>query len=156
MRVRLAKPTELSAIVAFGARVAPQTNYAPLGYNAVLARRTAKACMTDKDSRVWVTEDKAGAIRGVLIGQVGPLPFSHYLGATDLVFVAEQGGELLLDAYLAWCKLRGVARLDMGISAGPVREAAVRRIMARHGFVYSGMMFHRNLIEDAVGEKGVA
>lgn len=158
MRVRLAKPTDLSHIVAFGARVIPGTNYAPLGYNAVIARRTAKSCMTDKDSRVWITEDAHGAIRGLLIGQIGQVPFSHYLAATDLVFVAEAGGELLLDAYVAWCKLRGVARIDLGASAGAGRDAALSRLLRRKGFARAGAMFTANLIEgaDVVGVKGVA
>jgi hypothetical protein len=158
MRVRLAKLTDLSEIVAYGARTLPHTNYAPLGYNAVIARRTLKATMTDKDSRVWVSTDATGKIRGLLIGQIGQVPFSHFLAATDMVFVAEAGGELLLDAYLSWCKLRGVARIDLGVSAGPVREAAMVRLMRRKGLERAGTMFVANLIEgaDVVGVKGVA
>lgn len=150
MRVRLATLSDLSAIVAFGARVHPVTNYAPMPFNAVIARRIAKNAMTSKDSRVWVSEDKHGMIRGVLIGEIGPLFFTHYLAATDLVFIAEQGGDLLRDAFVEWCKLRGVARIDMGVSAGPEREGAVKRSMRMAGFAHSGPMFHRNLIEEAV------
>jgi hypothetical protein len=159
MRARLAKVADMSEIVALGARLMPQTNYGTMAYNAVTARRSLKAYMTNGDSRVWVSEDAHGRIRGVLIGEVGPMGWSTYVGATDFVFAAEAGGDKLLEAYVAWCKLRGVARIDMGISAGtltPRQEKALLRAMRRHGFVYSGMMFHRDLLAEAKAAKGEA
>lgn len=146
MIVRKATLNDLSAIVEFGKRMHPQTNYAPFEYNAVIARRTAKAYMTRKDARVWVSERK-GAICGLLIAEVGPMPFSAHLAATDLIFVAEAGGDMLLRAFVEWAKLCGAARIDMGVSAGPVREDAVRRLFESEGFIYSGGMFHLNLTE---------
>lgn len=144
MIVRLAKLTDLSDIVALGAKLVPLTNYGPLGYNAVIARRVVKEAMTSKYSRVWITEDK-GKITGLLIGEIGPMTTTAKMGATDLAFIADQGGDLLLDAFVDWCKLRKVSRIDMGISAGPEREEAIKRVMRRKGFVYSGPMFHMNL-----------
>lgn len=145
MIVRKATLNDLSEIVAFGRRMIEQTNYAPFGYNAVIARRTAKEAMTRPDSRVWVAE-RDGAICGLLIGEIGAMPFSAHMAATDLVFVAEAGGDMLLDAFVEWCRLCKVARIDMGLSAGPMREEAVRRMFEAKGFVYSGAMFHKSLL----------
>lgn len=147
MSARLATLADLSDIVAFGKRVVATTNYAAFPYNAVIARRVVKQMMTQATSRVWVTERK-GQITGLLMGEVGPMPFSHYMAATDLIFVAESGGDELLDAFIAWCKLRGVARIDMGVSAGPEREEAIKRMFAQHGFDYSGPMFHMNMLPE--------
>lgn len=145
--VRLAKLTDLSEIVAFAKRrIEAGTNYAEFPFNAVIARRTVKAAMTDADSRVWVTE-RDGQIAGLLIGELGPMDFTHYLGATDRAFLAEAGGELLLEAFVDWCKLRGVARIDMGISAGETRKG-VERLFRRHGFKPSGGMFHLNRVAE--------
>lgn len=148
VRCRLAKIEDLSAIVAFAAKLYPQSNYAAGGlpFNAVIARRTCKSAMTNKDSRVWVTT-KDGVICGFLICIVGPMMFTHYAGGSDLFFMAEAGGDKLIDAAVHWCKLRGVARIDMGISAGVGdREETFKRLWRRKGFMYSGPVFSMNLL----------
>lgn len=147
MRVRLAKLSDISDILALAKRVLPATNYARFPFNSVIARRSVQRCMTSADARVWVSEDERG-IRGFLIGEIGDMTHTHHRAASDLAFLAEAGGDLLLDAFIEWCKLRKVARIDMGISAGPERDAAVRRAFARKGFEYSGPMFHLNLLGD--------
>lgn len=134
MHVRLATMLDLSDIVAFGKAAMEKSNYASFPFNAVIARKIGKGMMTSKDSRVWVAETEGGKLTGFLIGEIGPMPFTHYYSASDLIFVADQGGDLLLDAFVEWCKLRGVARIDMGVSAGPEREEAVRRAFERKGF----------------------
>lgn len=157
IRVRLAGLADLSAIVALGARLHVLTNYADFQYNAVIARRMAKAAMTDKDSRVWVSV-RDGEIVGFLVGMIGPMLQTHYMAATDQSFAAEAGGDLLLDAFIGWCKLRGVARIDMGISAGARNEKALRRLFQRKGFEYAGPMFCMNLLpgEERVGHQETA
>lgn len=150
MIVRRGMLSDISAILEVAQRILPSTNYAPLGYNAVIARRNVQRYMTTADARVWVVLDK-GKVVGFLMAELGALPHVARLGATDFAFLAERGGDLLLDAFIEWCKLCKVARIDMGISAGPEREAAIRRAMARKGFVYSGPMFHMNLLDEAQG-----
>lgn len=145
---RLGKLTDLSEIVAFAKRKLETTNYAGFEFNAVIARRTAKAAMTCPDSRVWVTE-RDGQIVGLLIGEIGPMPMTHHMAATDLGFLADAGGDLLLEAFVAWCNLRNVARIDMGVSAGPEEDAAICRMFRRKGFTRSGSMFHMNLLGGA-------
>lgn len=147
--VRLAQPQHLSDIVAFAKELLQRTNYQEFPFNAVVARRTVKNAMTDKDSRVWITQ-RDGKIAGLLIGEIGHMPFTHFLAATDLAFIADAGGELLLDAFVQWCKLRGVARIDMGISAG-VNRKGVDRLFRRHGFERSGGMYHMNRINETSG-----
>ena len=147
--VRLARLTDLTPICAWGKDRLAATNYHEFEFNGVIARRTLKGCMTSKDSRVWVAERK-DMLCGLLVGEIGPMPFTHYMSATDLIFAAEAHGSELLSAFIAWCKLRGVARIDMGVSAGALeREPALRRVFEREGMVYSGPMFHMNLLGEA-------
>lgn len=147
MQVRLATLNDLSDLLAFGKEAMARSNYAAFPFNAVIARRTAKAAMTSPDSRVWIAHRDDGRMCGFLIGEIGMMPFTHLFAATDLIFVADAGGDLLLDAFVAWCKMRNVARIDMGISAGPDREALARKLFESKGFTYSGQMFHLNMPE---------
>lgn len=147
MIVRRAALSDLSEIVALGARIVPKTNLARFPYNAVIARRTTKRAMTDANSRVWVTESEDGKLKGVLIGEIADMPMTHYQCATDLIFIAEAGGDLLLDAFIHWCGLRKVARIYMGISTGTGREEATKRLFARKGLAHCGPMFVMDLGE---------
>jgi hypothetical protein len=141
--VRLATLKDISDILAFAKRKLESTNYQPFPFNAVVARRTVKNAMTNAWSRVWIaTED--GKVRGFLIGEIGDLPFSHYQSATDLAFLADKGGRLLLDAFVAWCRMRKVARIDMGVSASKVRRGT-DRLFSRAGFARSGGMYYQHL-----------
>lgn len=143
--VRLATMQDLSDIVALGARWhARGSTYDGIPYNAVIARRTAKRCMMDQDSRVWVAVRK-GVIIGFLIGEIGQMPMSHYCSATDLAFVAFGGGDALRNAFVSWCRLRKVARIDMGVSAsGPQRS--IQRFFRRGGFSEGGGLYYLNLL----------
>ena len=146
MIVRLAKMTDISDIVAFAKQALERTNYREFPFNAVIARKTVKESMTKADARVWVAEDE-GRICGLLIGQLWPMPMTHYQSASDLAFLADKGGDLLLDAFIAWCKMRkNVVRIDMGISAGPRRRNSVSILFSRKGFAPSGEMFHMNML----------
>ncbi len=147
IRVRLAKITDLSEIVAFAARkLAPgASTYDGIPFNAVIARRTAKRCMTEELSRVWVAE-RDGKLCGFLIGEIGEMPMSHHMAAQDLAFLADAGGDQLLDAFVAWCKLvPNVARIDMGVSASRPYPA-IGRFFRRRGFSEGGGLYYLNLI----------
>ena len=149
--VRLAKFDDLSAIVALGAAWhAGGSTYDGIPYNAVIARRTVKRCLTSPDSRVWVSVAD-GKVRGFLIGEIGEMPFSHHCSATDLAFVAEAGGDELLEAFLSWCRLRKVARVDMGVSATK-RSAPLVRFFRRHGLKEAGGLYYVNMLDERAKE----
>lgn len=147
--IRLAKITDLSDIVAFAARkLSPgASTYDGIPFNAVIARRTAKRAMTEPQSRVWVSvrNDK---IIGFLIVEVGEMPMSHYMAAQDLAFLADAGGDKLIDAALSWLRLlKNVARIDMAISASGPRKAFAR-LFRRKGFSEGGGLYYLNLINE--------
>lgn len=138
--VQLASLPDLSHMVAFGASAFAASNYSELGYNAVIARRTLKNAMSDNSMRVFVAK-RNGQVCGVLIGSIDPMPFCGGLSATDLVFIAYAGGDLLLDAFLDWCKVRRVTRIDCGVSQAD--DKRVERLFRRKGFTRAGGLFYK-------------
>lgn len=137
--VSRASPNDLSAIVAYSCSVFGETNMADLGWNAVIARQTYKTAFAQQNYRVFVAR-KDGVICGVLVGVIDTLPFSAGLHATDVVFSAKAGGDMLLDMFVAWCKLNKVRRIDMGVSQEG-RDEAITKLYERRGFVATGRMF---------------
>jgi hypothetical protein len=140
--VRVAQFPEISAILEWGRSKYEDSNFGQLGFNSVIARKTLSAAIANHDQIVLVAR-KDGAICGLLIGDIGMLPFSAGLQATDLVFVADAGGEILLSRFIAWARQRKVARIDMGHSQGD-SEAAVR-LYQMNGLTPTGRMFYLNL-----------
>lgn len=143
--VRRGKLTDISDILAFAKRKLESTNYQAFPFNAVIARRTVKGAMTRPDSRLWVAE-RDGKITGFLIGEVGTMPFTHRESATDLAFLADAGGLRLLLAFVDWCKMLNVGRIDMGVSATRYRRA-MDRLFGSAGLQRSGGMYYANFIE---------
>lgn len=138
--VSRASPFDLSDILVFGKRACDKSNYAPLGWNGVIARRTLKEIFEARNMRVFIAR-KDKQICGLLIGSIDPMPFCAGLSATDLVFAAEAGGDMLLDLFVAWCKLNKVARLDMGVSQSE-DDATITKLYERKGFIRAGRMFY--------------
>ena len=89
---------------------------------------------------------RAGKICGMLIASVDQLPFSRRKSATDVIFAADAGGELLLDAFLAWAKAKRVARVDMGVSQDDNRAMDV--LYRRKGLIRTGGMYMKNIEVD--------
>lgn len=139
--VTLACLNDCSDVLAFGRTAFERSNYADLGYNAVIARKSFKSAISDPAMRVFVAK-KDGAVCGLLIGMIDTLPFCAGLTATDLLFAADAGGDKLLAAFLSWCKARKVARIDMAVSQYEDRPA-ITRLFARHGMQRTGGVFMR-------------
>lgn len=139
MHARLALLTDLSAIVAFGKGAHERSNYRDIRYNAVHTRRVVKDAIRDPDSCVYIAL-RGGNVCGLLIGNVSPLPFSPLLAATDMVFVAERGGDMLLDLFLKWAKRMKAVRVDLGVSdddpGDRVGNLYQRKGLRRAGGVY--------------------
>lgn len=133
---------ELSKILEWGRPFFEASNYAPCGFNSVIARRTVAGAMTNPDQIVIVAKRKKD-ICGLLIGDIGALPFSAGLHATDLVFIADAGGDLLLARFIAWARQRKVARIDMGHSQ--TDSVPATRLYEMAGLKATGRMFYLNM-----------
>lgn len=141
MVIRKATLNDIASILDFGRQKFMQSNMSEMGWNSVIARRTIKDAMTDPNQRVFLAL-KDGDVAGCLIGQIYHMPFSPCLCATDLAFVADQGGNRLVDEFLKWCKSRKVRRIDMGVSQ---EDRRADNLYLRKGFKRAGGMFYMNL-----------
>lgn len=141
MIIRKATLNDIASILDFGRQKFMQSNMSEMGWNSVIARRTIKDAMTDPNQRVFLAL-KDGNVSGCLIGQIYHMPFSPCLCATDLAFVADQGGNRLVDEFLKWCKSRNVRRIDMGVSQ---EDRRADNLYLRKGFKRAGGMFYMNL-----------
>lgn len=114
--VRLANLGDLTRLVILGRQAHGQSNYSDVPFNANVARDTLRGAVLLKGQDVIIAERADGSLCGFLIAMTVQLPFSHRKYATDGIYWAEQGGDKLLDAFLAWAKSKHVARIDMNVS----------------------------------------
>jgi hypothetical protein len=97
-----------------------------------------------KGQDVLIAEREDGSLCGFLIAMTIQLPFSPRRYATDGAFWAEQGGDRLLDAFIAWARTKHVVRIDMSVS----QDDSKRRLdplYLRKGFVPTGGMYLHKL-----------
>lgn len=141
IKVQLASLNDLSPMLEYGRRAFEGSNYEGLGYNSVIARKTAKAALSMPSMCVYLAK-KNGVICGLIIGMMDAMPFCAGMSATDLVFHAEAGGDKLLDAFVEWCKRKKVTRIDMGVSQEG-NDEAVTKLYERKGFKAAGRLFYQ-------------
>lgn len=142
--MRPATLNDLSAIMAFSreAHEASMT-YEPMGFNSVIWRNTLRSCLADPSMVVLIAK-RAQDVVGLLVLMKMPMPWSGGFCASDLVFAAKQGGDLLLKAGVEWCKARKIRRIDMGVSE-PGDIEAKDRLFAREGFEQAGRVYYQIL-----------
>lgn len=138
--VRLAHLGDLTRLVMIGRRAHAESNYADIPFNAQVTRDMFRGGVMMKGQDVLIAERDDGSLCGFLICLSAPLPFSRRKYATDGAFYAEQGGDRLLSAFVAWAKTHCVARIDMGVTqADP--NGRIARLFKRKGFQPTGGMF---------------
>lgn len=148
--VRPATLADLPAMLVLGERLYRASDQAAaLPWNGVIARRTLRDALLDRDSQIFLAH-RAGSPDpcGILIGQLSASPWSAGVLASDLAFAAEAGGDRLLRAYLRWCRQRGARWVDLGVSQRG-RPEAKTRLLRRVGFTPAGGMYHLNLCAPA-------
>lgn len=138
--IKLLQMPMLSEVLRFGREAFERSNYAPLKFNSVIARATLRDTLKDKSMRGF-TAWRGERCVGLLIGSIVPLPWSAGLTATDIVFIADQGGDLLLQKFVEWAKHNRVVRIDMGVSDEGMR-AGYDRFYAKAGFGRAGRLYY--------------
>lgn len=139
---RQATMNDLPSIMVFSRRACEASpTYGPMGFNSVIWRRTLISAFKDPTMRVFVSAD-GGDVCGILVGMIAPMPWSAGFSATDLVFAADHGGDLLLHLFIEWCERNRVRRIDMGVS-DTGREQAKDAFFRRAGFSQAGRVYFR-------------
>lgn len=115
LRLRIAQPQMLTEIMRYSREAFEQSSYAQHGFNSAQWRMVLRGAMLDSSMRVFSMWRGQRCV-GLLVGSIGPMPWCAGFAATDLVFVAAQGGDQLLKAFVEWAKQRGCRRIDMAVS----------------------------------------
>lgn len=130
---RLAHLGDLTRLVMFARTAHGSSNYADIPFNAGIAREVLRGGVMMKGQDVLIAERADGSLCGLLVCLAIQLPFSRRKYATDAAFYAEQGGDKLLSAFVAWAKTHCVARIEMAVSqADPGGRKA--KLYLRKGF----------------------
>lgn len=147
--VRIAGLTDLSALCAFGKEQHAKSNYAEIApFNSVMTRQFFKQYASQPAQLLAVAHNRSG-VCGLLAGHVDTYPFSHTIYATDVLFVAEAGGDLLLDFFIAWAKRRG-ARVMESYPSQCDRYDTLAQLYARKGFTRCGGGFRLDIRKEIV------
>lgn len=137
---RVATLADLTRLVIYGRQAHAASNYSDIPFNPRVTRETFRSAILGKGQDVLVAERADGSLCGFVICLTAPLPFSVRKYATDVDLYAEQGGDKLLDAFIAWAKTHHAARIDCGVTQedenGRIDVLYRRKGMRRCGGMY--------------------
>ena len=88
--------------------------YKGLMFNSALFRKSLHAIIKGGNGDILLAISKKGQIRGLLIAWHEPMLWTHRKMATDIHFIAEQGGDMLLRAFKKWARERGCCEIGLG------------------------------------------
>lgn len=140
---RPASLLDLSAMLVYARIAHERSNLAEFPYNSVIARQTLKTALREPNMAVFAAW-RDNEVCGLLIATCDPMPSCAGLCATDIVFVADAGGPLLLPLFLAWVKRKRAKRLDMSVSqADPTGR--IDALYTGNGLQRAGGAYYLNL-----------
>ncbi|NID14961.1 GNAT family N-acetyltransferase [Luteibacter yeojuensis] len=138
--VRLAGLEDLTRLVILGRVAHGASNYRDIPFNAGHTRDMFRGAVLLKGQDVLIAERADGSLCGFLIAMTIELPFSPRKYATDGAFYAEQGGDVLLDAFVEWARKKHVARIDLSVSQDDPGDR-IDHLYQRKGLARTGGMY---------------
>jgi len=139
------KRSELTKVVMMCRDLHEVSDWSFIRFSAAAMRRSLSEAFSRKDYQIFVCQDQAGDLTGILIGTLGQVMYNgKTLYATDAEFAASGGGDELLEAFREWAKQRGAAVIVMGVSNSG-REPAKDRFFSKHGMTRTGGMYQERL-----------
>lgn len=140
MRVRKATIDDYEGILELMRRMQPNTNYADIPIDDKSVKMLVGSGIFTRREVSYVAEHE-GNITGVLVGGLTPYLWNEKkFYATDVLFMAEQGGVWLLRKFVRWAKLHHKTHaIILCEDAG--HHAKVKALYERVGFKQIGGMF---------------
>lgn len=140
--IRPIEERDIPSLVELGAEMHAESSFADVPFDRQLAENMAWHCLHNAD---WfgVVAEHDGRIIGMFVGNAGPFYFSTTQAGFDKVWYVRPGsrssvhGVRLLQAFLRWCRERGVTSARIGVSTG-INIARTDRLMQRLGFAVVG------------------
>jgi L-amino acid N-acyltransferase YncA len=143
MKLRMATPDDLPAIVVLGRVMHQESSFAPMDYDVDRVKETISDLM-NKSQFVVVAEDTNGEVIGGMAGMVTQSWFGNDMVANDLALFIHpdhRGGLMvvrLVKAFVHWAKLAGAKQIRPGVVSG---SRTAEALYDRLGFTRCGATF---------------
>ena len=119
MEVRRARRTDFKQILDFLERYHETSNLASVRFVRQDMAKVLDAYLSSRDCIGLVAEKDDGTLCGTLFGSLQPFMFNKSkVWATDLFFISDGGGPMLLRKFKEWAFGVGAERIVMRISSG--------------------------------------
>lgn len=149
MIVRLARFDDITNMVIFGRQQHEKSALGHLPFSPAAFRKSLHEIIRGGNGDVLLAINKAGEIRGLLIAWHEALLWTKAKVATDIHFVAEQGGDMLLRAFRKWALERGCSQMFIGTMSdkhiGPRNAFRIKRFFERMGLTAVGNVYRMEL-----------
>lgn len=144
MKIRRAVLTDVTRIIIFCKDHEHLLGADDPRVNTGYLRRQLKHALNAKDQAVFVTLDKDNRLAGVLVCFVAPYIWNPELYVTDILFLADQGGNFLMNKMEQWGRSVGATRATMQTHL--CFDQRVEKLYERKGYQRSGAVFEKKFI----------
>lgn len=128
MKLRHPSPLDVPVLLDLAREAHAESWYADFAFDAGKAERTIHAALEADDALPLVVETANGQIAGFFLAAITEHYFSRCRFACDVVIYvapAHRGGPAfakMIQAYEAWCRIKGVEEVVLGFSSGSMGE----------------------------------
>ena len=150
MRLRHPNPGDRDQMVRLARLMHEESWYRDFTFDEARIDAALHQCYTNPDWLALVLEDKDGRIVGFFVGIVTEHFFSTDRYACDLAFYIApdkrggMGAIRLLKAYEAWCRIKNVAEIHIGISTD-INQERTAQLFQSMGFHSPAMGFRKKV-----------
>lgn len=151
MKLRHPNPGDMDQIMALGRRLHAEGWYASLDYDPETLRETLDHAMAADNMLALVLEAADGKLAGFFLAAETRHFFGRDHYACDLAcYVAPEhrggpGFVRMVRAYEAWCRIRGVREIHIGVSSGVTAERTAR-MFTKLGYSTPAMAFRKKCV----------
>ncbi len=146
MEVRIARFDDITRMVLFMKTRHDKSILSHIPFNPALLRRNLKEIIKGGNGDILLAIGKKGQIRGCLVAWAESLIWTHQKLATDIHFVAEAGGDMLLRAFKKWAKDKGCTELCMAtFTHDALIDNRINKLYTRLGLIKSGTSYRMAL-----------
>lgn len=135
MRTRLAKYSDLKAVVAYLKKMHETTDWEFVPFDEKLVRQNVVAMIRTQDIMDVIIAERKGRICGVVLVTLDTFFWAKKRYASSVHFVADGGGPALLGMYKRWADERDCSYI---IEAVATHDAKAERFFLASGFKRKG------------------
>jgi len=141
MKIRPAYLTDVTRIIIFCKAHEHLLGEHDPKVNSAYLRRQLRQAIGAKDQAVFIIFDNKNTLKGVIVCWLAPYIWNTQLYVTDILFLADQGGNFLINKMEQWGRKHGAARSTM--QTHDCFDPRVEKLYTRKGYHRSGAVFEK-------------